>query len=83
MSNAITVIAKTHQHAEDFCRAVYATITTVPIRHSVESAENALRAARNRVIYLVDLDLSEISYLKSLHESRNIIFAVYWKEPAP
>ena len=83
MSNAITIIVKKHRYADDFYRAVYGTVTTVPIRHSVESAEDGLRGARNRVIYLVDLDLSEISYLKRLHEFRNIIFVVYWKEPAP
>jgi hypothetical protein len=83
MSNAITIIAKTRTHADDFYRAVYSTVTTVPIRHSVESAEAGLRGARNRVIYLVDLDLPEIAYLKQLHGSRNTSFVVYWKEPAP
>ncbi len=83
MSNAITIIAKTHRHADDFARAIYGTVTTVPIRHSVESAKEGLRGARSRIIYLVDLDLPEISFFKSMHESRNLIFVVYWKEPVP
>ncbi len=79
----VTVIAKTHNHADRFAQEIYFTLNHVPIRGSFASAEYCLRGARNRIIYLVDLDLSEISYLKQLHESRNFIFEVYWKEPAP
>ena len=82
MSNAITVIAKTYQHAENTCRVLYGTLTTVPIRYSVEQAKEGLRGARNRIIYLIDLDHSEIVFFKSMHGSRNCIFVAYWQEPA-
>jgi len=83
MSNVfVTVIAKTHSHADNFASCIYPTLNHAPIRGSLAMAESCLRAARNRIIYLVDLELSEISYLKQLHGSRNIIFVVYWQEPA-
>ena len=79
----VTVIAKTHNHADRFAQEIYPTLNSVPIRLSIESAKENLRGARSRVIYLVDLDLPEISFFKSMHESRNLIFVVYWKEPVP
>ena len=82
-TNFVTIIAKTHNHADRFAQEIYPTLNHVPIRGSLAMAESCLRAARNRVIYLVDLDLAEIKYLKQLHESRNLIFVVYWKEPSP